>query len=81
MSWIISGAARPGLNGTSVPQQDLEPEMFRCYFRFLETYDESFVPPDYDGTFGRFRWYVCGLGLPDEVLKKIYYRNALQIID
>jgi predicted TIM-barrel fold metal-dependent hydrolase len=55
-------------------------EMYRCYFRFLETRDEYFIPPDYDGTFGRFRWRVHGLGLPQEVLAKIYYRNALKII-
>jgi predicted TIM-barrel fold metal-dependent hydrolase len=55
-------------------------EMYRCYFRFLETFDEYFVPPDYDGTFGRHRWRVHGLGLPDGVLKKIYHENALKLI-
>lgn len=55
-------------------------EMYRFYFRFLETYDEYFIPPDYDGTFERFRWHVYGLGLPDRVLKKIYYANALKIM-
>ena len=54
--------------------------MYRCYFRFLETYDEYFVPPDYDGTFGRHRWRICGIGLPDEVLRKMYYGNALTIV-
>jgi predicted TIM-barrel fold metal-dependent hydrolase len=54
--------------------------MYRCYFRFLETYDEWFIPPDYDGTFERYRWRVCGLGLPRSVLAKIYYQNALKII-
>ena len=63
--------------GTDMPAS---PEMYRCYFRFLETYDEHFIPPDYDGTFGRHRWRICGLGLPDEVLKKIYYENALTLI-
>jgi hypothetical protein len=55
-------------------------EMYRCHFRFLETYDEFFYPPDYDGTFGRHRWAVCGLGLPKKVLAKIYYKNALKLI-
>ncbi len=55
-------------------------EMYRCYFRFLETYDEHFVPPDYDGTFGRYRWHIHGIGLPKNVLKKIYYQNALKLI-
>ena len=54
--------------------------VYRCYFRFLETYDECFFPPDYDGTFGRRRWSICGIGLPREVLAKIYYRNALNVI-
>ncbi len=56
------------------------PAMYRTYFRFLETYDEYFFPPDYDGTFDRHRWAIYGLGLPDEVLKKIYYANALELI-
>jgi len=55
-------------------------EMYRCYFRFLETYDEHFVPPDYDGTFGRYRWHIHGIGLPKDVLAKIYYKNALKLI-
>jgi predicted TIM-barrel fold metal-dependent hydrolase len=55
-------------------------EMYRCYFRFLETFDEHFVPPDYDGTFGRYRWPIYGIGLPRNVLKKIYHQNALKLI-
>jgi L-fucose isomerase-like protein len=54
--------------------------MYRTYFRFLETYDESFYSPDYDGTFDRARWPICGIGLPKEVLRKIYYENILKII-
>jgi predicted TIM-barrel fold metal-dependent hydrolase len=65
------------LFGTDMPAS---PEMYRCYFRFLETYDEWFVPPDYDGTFGRFRWRIHGLGLPSEVLRKIYHANALRLV-
>jgi predicted TIM-barrel fold metal-dependent hydrolase len=56
------------------------PEMYCSYFRFLETFDEHFVPPDYDGTFGRHRWRIHGLGLPESVLKKIYHENALKLI-
>lgn len=63
--------------GTDMPAS---PAMYRFYFRFLETRDEYFVPPDYDGTFERHRWCVHGLGLPDEVLKKIYHENALDIV-
>jgi len=63
--------------GTDMPASV---EMYRFYFRFLETYDEFIIPPDYDGTFERFRWRVHGLGLPDSVLRKIYSENALRLI-
>ncbi|MCF7854509.1 MAG: amidohydrolase family protein [Candidatus Pacebacteria bacterium] len=63
--------------GTDMPASV---EMYRFYFRFLETCDEYFIPPDYDGTFGRHRWRVHGLGLPDDVLRKIYFANALDLI-
>ena len=63
--------------GTDLP---VSREAYRCYFRFLETYDEYFPAPDYDGTFDRRRWCIYGLGLPDDVLKKIYHENILRII-
>ena len=67
--------------GTDMPANiDSSVEMYRTYFRFLETFDESFYSPDYDGTFDRARWPICGIGLPKEVLKKIYYENILKII-
>jgi predicted TIM-barrel fold metal-dependent hydrolase len=67
--------------GTDMPANiDSSVEMYRTYFRFLETYDESFYSPDYDGTFDRARWPICGIGLPKEVLRKIYYENILKII-
>ena len=46
------------------------------YFRVFETHDEYF---DYYRKYHAF-WKMYGLGLPDEVLKKIYYQNALRII-
>ena len=67
--------------GTDMPANiESSVEMYRTYFRFLETYDESFYSPDYDGTFERARWPICGIGLPEDVLKKIYYENILRII-
>ena len=65
------------LFGTDMPASA---QMYRSYFRFLETFDENFIPPDYDGTFGRYRWTISGIGLPKDVLKKIYHQNALRII-
>ncbi len=65
------------LFGSDMP---VSTEMYRCYFRFLETRDEYFVPPDYDGTFGRHRWRIYGVHLPDDVLRKIYRENACRVI-
>lgn len=67
--------------GTDMPANiDSSIEMYQTYFRFLETFDESFYSPDYDGTFDYARWPICGIGLPKEVLKKIYHENILKII-
>jgi len=56
------------------------PEAYRIIFRFLETDDEYFnynaAPIPMQG-----RWFVHGLYLPDEVLEKIYYRNAEHILN
>ena len=49
---------------------------FPTYFRMLETDDEYF---DYYRKRHAF-WKMYGLGLPDDVLKKIYYKNALRLI-
>ncbi len=53
-----------------------EPTEYYCYFRVLETADEYF---DYYRKRHAF-WKMYGLDLPDEVLKKLYYKNALRII-
>ncbi|MCB0836963.1 MAG: amidohydrolase family protein [Bacteroidetes bacterium] len=52
------------------------PEEYYVYFRVLETDDEYF---DYYRKRHAF-WKMYGLDLSDEVLKKIYYKNALRII-
>ena len=49
---------------------------YLVYFRVLETEDEYF---DYYRKRHAF-WKMYGLGLPDEVLKKLYYKNALRVI-
>ncbi len=53
-------------------------EMYRNYFRWLETADEYF---DYWGSPGQGRWQIYGLDLPDEILEKVYHRNAERILD
>lgn len=60
---------------------DFSPDLdaYRLYYRFLETEDEYFnystgeVP-------GQGRWYVCGLYLPDDVLEKVYQKNARRVL-
>jgi uncharacterized protein len=52
------------------------PEEYYTYFRVLETADEYFP---YYKRYHAF-WRMYGLDLPDEVLKKVYYKNALRII-
>ncbi|MBT30371.1 MAG: amidohydrolase [Thalassobius sp.] len=51
-------------------------EEYPTYFRVLETDDEYFP---YYKKYHAF-WYMYGLDLSDEVLKKLYYKNALNII-
>lgn len=58
----------------------ISPEMYRCYFRFLETKDECFEYPDYIGRWGHSRWGIYGLYLPDKVLENIYYKNICRLI-
>jgi predicted TIM-barrel fold metal-dependent hydrolase len=54
-------------------------EAYRLAYRFLETDDEYFnyntseVPM-------QGRWYVHGINLPDDVLKKVYHLNAEKVL-
>ncbi len=52
------------------------PAEYATYFRVLETADEYF---DHDRKHHGW-WKLYGLDLPDEVLKRVYYRNALRLI-
>lgn len=52
------------------------PGEYHTYFRVLESADEYF---DYYRKYHAF-WKMYGLDLPDEVLKKVYYKNALRVI-
>jgi len=53
-----------------------KPDEFPTYFRVLESADEYFP---YHKKYHAF-WAMYGLDLPDEVLKKVYYKNALRIV-
>ncbi len=52
------------------------PSEYATYFRVLETDDEYFP---YHKKYHAF-WRMYGMGLSDDVLKKVYYKNALKII-
>jgi uncharacterized protein len=52
------------------------PSEYNTYFRVLETNDEYFP---YHKKYHAF-WAMYGIGLPDKILKKVYYKNALRII-
>ena len=59
----------------NTPQQLFCDELYEIYYRFLETDDEDFdhapspVPP-------QGRWRISGIGLPEEVLRKVYRANS-----
>jgi len=65
--------------GFETPQQVFGEELYEIYFRFLETEDEYFdyapasKPP-------QGRWRIYGLGLPETILKKVYYENAARLL-
>jgi len=63
------------LFGTDTPP---DAEAYRIYYRFLETNDEYIDPSG--GHHLQGRWMIYGLYLPDEVLEKIYNKNALKIL-
>jgi predicted TIM-barrel fold metal-dependent hydrolase len=52
-----------------------EPSEYPYYWRVLETKDEYF---DYYRDYHAF-WKMYGIDLPDTVLKKVYYQNALKL--
>ena len=53
-----------------------QPDEYPYFWRVFETRDEYF---DYYRDYHAF-WKMYGLGLPDVVLKKLYYGNALRIM-
>ena len=52
-----------------------QPSEYPYYWRVFETTDEYF---DYYRDYHAF-WKLYGMDLPDDVLKKVYYRNALRV--
>jgi predicted TIM-barrel fold metal-dependent hydrolase len=66
-------------HGDEFPQQVFNDKLYEIYFRFLETEDEYFeyapakIPP-------QGRWRIYGIGLPETILKKVYYENSARIL-
>ena len=56
-------------------KDSFQPEEYPYYWRVFETRDDYF---DYYRDYHAF-WKLYGIDLPDDVLKKVYYRNALKI--
>jgi predicted TIM-barrel fold metal-dependent hydrolase len=56
-------------------KDSFQPEEYPYYWRVFETRDEYF---DYYRGYHAF-WKLYGINLPDSVLKKVYYQNALRI--
>jgi predicted TIM-barrel fold metal-dependent hydrolase len=57
-------------------KDNYQPDEFPYFWRTFETADEYF---DYYRDYHAF-WKLYGLELPDEVLRKLYYQNALRIV-
>jgi predicted TIM-barrel fold metal-dependent hydrolase len=57
-------------------KDNYQPDEFPYYWRVFETADEYF---DYYRDYHAF-WKLYGLALPDQVLRKLYYQNALKVV-
>lgn len=57
-------------------KDSFQPGEYPYYWRVFETRDDYF---DYYRDYHAF-WKLYGIDLPDEVLKKVYFRNALTIV-
>jgi len=69
--------------GDGAPGRDAD-QFWRPHWRFLETYDEYFDHPAQMlsplGAPLQGRWKIHGVGLDDDVLRRIYYENALELV-
>jgi predicted TIM-barrel fold metal-dependent hydrolase len=65
-----------GSTGDNVPTRADEVRFFTATWRYFETADRQFESP----TPIQGRWKIDGLGLPEPVLRKIYFDNAARIL-
>ncbi len=54
-------------------------KFYRAYFEFLETENE-YIDYPMQGAINQGSWKIYGINLPDEVLEKIYYKNAEKLL-
>lgn len=67
------GGSLFGVKGWSVTK------FYLAYFEFLETNNE-YIDYPMQGAIDQGDWKIYGINLPDEVLEKIYYKNAEKIL-
>jgi predicted TIM-barrel fold metal-dependent hydrolase len=65
-----------GSNGAEPPTRADEVRFFTSTWRYFETTDRQFESP----TPIQGRWKIDGIGLPEPVLRKIYFENAARIL-
>jgi uncharacterized protein len=79
--FIIKYQDRVLMGSDGSPDRGVD-DFWTPHWRFLETLDEYFEHPAQirteGGSPGHGRWNISGIGLPDDVLRKIYYLNALR---
>lgn len=81
--WLIKYQDRALFGSDGSPDRDLE-QFWAPHWRFCETDDEHFDHPAQMlsplGAPLQGRWRIYGAFLPDNVLRKIYYQNALKYL-
>jgi predicted TIM-barrel fold metal-dependent hydrolase len=65
-----------GSNGADPPTQADEQRFFTATWRYFETRDKQFESP----TPIQGRWKIDGLGLPEPILRKLYFDNAARVL-
>ena len=65
-----------GSTGAEPPTRADEIRFFTSTWRYFETSDRQFESP----TPIQGRWKIDGVGLPESVLRKIYFENAARIL-
>jgi predicted TIM-barrel fold metal-dependent hydrolase len=65
-----------GSNGANPPTEADERRFFQSTWRYFETRDKHFESP----TPIQGRWKIDGVGLPEAVLRKIYFENAARLL-